>query len=449
MDADQENNMGYSMGNITSDREGLIESVMSTLAERAGQTNAEQEINHRNYRGFLNALSMLLESSMTTELRTRIRTRSENDVNREIRNSSGSTSFETASNVSHDQNGFTDQFNDGVIRTQRRIMRNRFLLPNEERSHDDNLSEQHNVINNNDNLSEQTNNNLTEQNNDHITLEPNNSDTTEHNNNISSEQNFNFNRFVRPRWNASIENIQRRNNLAFSELTEQISNSIENIQRIQPLSFETLQRRGVVNEGYNGSEMINNRNEPVNDSDHINANNNSSNNVGTIIESATNNEMTNNGDVAANNNGPFTFRFESPINSNNQSDSTNQSNSRNSHNYYIIFDFSINGNIFSIEFDRSNLGLAETLGLFESLFNASERRKVLKKEQLKQFKAFRVNKSLIKTDCAICMNQFKLRELARALPCEHTFHTKCVDKWLIKHSTTCPVCRKSVLSERM
>ncbi|GLJ39552.1 hypothetical protein SUGI_0808150 [Cryptomeria japonica] len=49
------------------------------------------------------------------------------------------------------------------------------------------------------------------------------------------------------------------------------------------------------------------------------------------------------------------------------------------------------------------------------------------------------------TACAVCLADFKEREMLRLLPkCSHTFHPECIDMWLFSH-TTCPVCRTSLL----
>lgn len=48
-------------------------------------------------------------------------------------------------------------------------------------------------------------------------------------------------------------------------------------------------------------------------------------------------------------------------------------------------------------------------------------------------------------ECSICLCEYTEGEMLRTLPCQHTFHQKCVDQWLQNHSTCC-ICRSSVLS---
>ncbi len=44
--------------------------------------------------------------------------------------------------------------------------------------------------------------------------------------------------------------------------------------------------------------------------------------------------------------------------------------------------------------------------------------------------------------CSICMEEFKLAEILKMLPCTHVFHRKCINKW---KNNACPLCRKSIL----
>lgn len=49
------------------------------------------------------------------------------------------------------------------------------------------------------------------------------------------------------------------------------------------------------------------------------------------------------------------------------------------------------------------------------------------------------------TDCPICLGDFQDGEKVRVLPkCNHEFHVRCIDTWLVAHSS-CPTCRHSLL----
>ncbi|PHH69017.1 hypothetical protein CDD82_126 [Ophiocordyceps australis] len=43
--------------------------------------------------------------------------------------------------------------------------------------------------------------------------------------------------------------------------------------------------------------------------------------------------------------------------------------------------------------------------------------------------------------CSICTDDFKVGEDVRVLPCNHQYHPRCVDPWLVNVSGTCPLCR--------
>jgi E3 ubiquitin-protein ligase ATL10/75/76/77/78 len=51
----------------------------------------------------------------------------------------------------------------------------------------------------------------------------------------------------------------------------------------------------------------------------------------------------------------------------------------------------------------------------------------------------------VKECCPICLGEFSGGEKVRILPkCGHGFHVKCIDTWLLSHSS-CPNCRVSVI----
>ena len=43
-------------------------------------------------------------------------------------------------------------------------------------------------------------------------------------------------------------------------------------------------------------------------------------------------------------------------------------------------------------------------------------------------------------ECSICLSSATRN--VRTLPCGHTFHVKCINRWKRTGNTTCPVCRK-------
>ncbi|AFN83277.1 zinc finger domain-containing ubiquitin ligase [Encephalitozoon romaleae SJ-2008] len=66
------------------------------------------------------------------------------------------------------------------------------------------------------------------------------------------------------------------------------------------------------------------------------------------------------------------------------------------------------------------------------------------KESLKKTDVVKATKDDETCECTICMSNFSMNQKLRVLPCDHKFHTGCVDKWLLGHSNKCPVCRKII-----
>ena len=65
----------------------------------------------------------------------------------------------------------------------------------------------------------------------------------------------------------------------------------------------------------------------------------------------------------------------------------------------------------------------------------------LKKLKLKKIKE---NDPLIETVCSICLDNYKKNEFYRTLECNHTFHKKCIDRWIKKDHLNCPMCRNDI-----
>ena len=49
--------------------------------------------------------------------------------------------------------------------------------------------------------------------------------------------------------------------------------------------------------------------------------------------------------------------------------------------------------------------------------------------------------------CSICLEDYEYSDQLRILPCDHAFHSKCVDQWLSTKKRFCPLCKQKVLGE--
>ncbi|KAJ1949109.1 hypothetical protein FBU59_001290 [Linderina macrospora] len=50
-------------------------------------------------------------------------------------------------------------------------------------------------------------------------------------------------------------------------------------------------------------------------------------------------------------------------------------------------------------------------------------------------------------ECAICLDEIREGDVVRDLPCPHTFHSRCIDRWLLFQSSVCPLCKRDTLIE--
>ena len=48
------------------------------------------------------------------------------------------------------------------------------------------------------------------------------------------------------------------------------------------------------------------------------------------------------------------------------------------------------------------------------------------------------------SECSICLDALQLNEEVVTLACAHTFHAKCITKWVSVASPTCPTCNRDV-----
>ena len=49
--------------------------------------------------------------------------------------------------------------------------------------------------------------------------------------------------------------------------------------------------------------------------------------------------------------------------------------------------------------------------------------------------------------CSICLDEYEMHDKIRMLPCHHTFHSKCVGRWLSERSAVCPLCKDNLYIE--
>merc|ERR1711865_138519 len=47
--------------------------------------------------------------------------------------------------------------------------------------------------------------------------------------------------------------------------------------------------------------------------------------------------------------------------------------------------------------------------------------------------------------CVICLCEFENGDNLMVLPCQHEFHTECINPWLLKKSSKCPICKTSCM----
>ncbi|KAI5722668.1 hypothetical protein M8J76_011777 [Diaphorina citri] len=72
----------------------------------------------------------------------------------------------------------------------------------------------------------------------------------------------------------------------------------------------------------------------------------------------------------------------------------------------------------------------------------------LSTDKIKQIPVAHITKAQIDSNlqCSVCWEQFTLDEAVRKLPCDHFYHTPCIEPWLQLHGT-CPICRQTLHSE--
>ena len=52
------------------------------------------------------------------------------------------------------------------------------------------------------------------------------------------------------------------------------------------------------------------------------------------------------------------------------------------------------------------------------------------------------------SQCRICLEYYVDGDELRILPCFHLYHRQCVDTWLTRMSTKCPICKTSIIRKQ-
>lgn len=68
--------------------------------------------------------------------------------------------------------------------------------------------------------------------------------------------------------------------------------------------------------------------------------------------------------------------------------------------------------------------------------------KVAKKSVVESLPIVELDSEKVKEllECSICKHDYEVGEKVKSLPCEHLYHTECIDTWF-KTNNSCPICR--------
>lgn len=106
---------------------------------------------------------------------------------------------------------------------------------------------------------------------------------------------------------------------------------------------------------------------------------------------------------------------------------------------HIIPIFIVRDIVYGETTDNSHVSGSLSGFLMDLINNIRKKEKIRK--QLNDNETYRFTKNHPHRECPVCLDDFKPKQHIRKLACEHEFHQKCIDRWLIKGNICCPICR--------
>ena len=49
--------------------------------------------------------------------------------------------------------------------------------------------------------------------------------------------------------------------------------------------------------------------------------------------------------------------------------------------------------------------------------------------------------------CLVCLVEYEEEQEIRTMPCLHFYHRECIDKWLLKRASSCPICKFNIKAD--
>ncbi|KAL4648843.1 E3 ubiquitin-protein ligase RLIM [Arapaima gigas] len=102
--------------------------------------------------------------------------------------------------------------------------------------------------------------------------------------------------------------------------------------------------------------------------------------------------------------------------------------------------------VFSLE-DSGSLPFLRLAHFFLLNDDDEEQPRGLTKEQIDNLATRNFGQNDALKTCSVCITEYAEGHKLRKLPCSHEYHVHCIDRWLSENST-CPICRRAVLSSR-